>query len=209
MNLGFPFSLSAKARSRQVAAYECTTLLSAPRSCTIELKSASVVSLGSWLLKVITNLRQSALSTGRWSLGVESSGTMCSWKNCPMLTSWLVDVAPDAAVLPLTVRAMIRYIAQSLDFQFAAGFCWYSRTRTSMYAEHSWVSFSGNFSVRLFTSSQLDLLLVSESLPSISLRTYSTKFISKSSSSSSRILKLGITTPSHICFMVSPSSKSL
>mmetsp|Transcript_7920 Transcript_7920/g.19532 ORF Transcript_7920/g.19532 Transcript_7920/m.19532 type:complete len:243 (-) Transcript_7920:19-747(-) len=198
-------SFRAIIRSKKLAAYECTTFDSAARSPTTVCSCCPSTSLGSCDRKVITNLRQSALRTGKTSVPDCSSGQTCSWKNWPMLTSWLVEVAPSAAVFPLTVRAMIRYMAQSLDFQCCCGFAAYSCRRTLMYCEQSAVTRSGNLSVRDFTSSQALLRRVSLSLPSMSLRMYSMKFISKSSSSSSRIRKLGMITPSQICFSV-PSS---
>ena len=56
------------------------------------------------------------------------------------------------------------------------------------------VTFSGNFDVMALTSSHALRRRVSVSLPSMSRRTYSTKFMSKSSSSSSRTCMLGSAT---------------
>ena len=50
-----------------------------------------------------------------------SSGATWAAQNSDKLTNWLVCVIPCFAVLALVAREVTKYIAASLDFQFAAG----------------------------------------------------------------------------------------
>mmetsp|Transcript_9357 Transcript_9357/g.26261 ORF Transcript_9357/g.26261 Transcript_9357/m.26261 type:complete len:214 (-) Transcript_9357:657-1298(-) len=171
---------------------------------------ARPVSFGICDLKVMRNFRASAFSIGWWfTSGFCSSGTMCVPKNSTMLIRLFVVVAPRASVFPMTVRAMTRYRMQSLAFQFSAGFCACWAKRVLTYCEQIPVTFSGNLEVRALTSSQALRRLVSLSLPSMSRRMYSTKFISNSSSSSSRTCMLGSATRSTICTRLSSVPKTL
>mmetsp|Transcript_6351 Transcript_6351/g.25750 ORF Transcript_6351/g.25750 Transcript_6351/m.25750 type:complete len:204 (+) Transcript_6351:1435-2046(+) len=67
---------------------------------------------------------------------------------------------------------------------------------------------SGNLAVSARTNSHAPRRRVSESLPSMSRRTYSTWLVSNSSSSSAVNVRLGITMDSHTCLNVSPPANS-
>ena len=149
--------------SMRVAAYECTTKFSVRSRRMIFGKTVSRMSLGICILKnmpsyayvsmvdadvdlkVLRNLRASALSSGvrltSPSVTVRISGSICSFQNCIRGTEVFSVVAPIDAVLPKTLRvtrgivctnipftanATTMNTAQSLARKFSDGLRWYS-----------------------------------------------------------------------------------
>mmetsp|Transcript_33692 Transcript_33692/g.54083 ORF Transcript_33692/g.54083 Transcript_33692/m.54083 type:complete len:214 (+) Transcript_33692:1483-2124(+) len=99
-------------------------------------------------------------------------------------------------------------MAASFAFQLLAGSAAYWPNSAVTYPLTDAVMTSGNFAVSPLTSSHAPRRLVSESEPSMSRRIYSTWFDWKSSSSSSRNCRLGMTMDSHTWRSVSPPANS-
>ena len=140
-NRGAPASLSTSILSTATAAYECTTFASAPTSATRRGSSSRHAAEGSCERKVMRNLRQSALMTGRALTSAAcSSGSTWPWKKSGRFTSSFVLVAPAAAVFCTTASATTRKMAVSLDFQLASGLAAYCASSAATYAESSCVT---------------------------------------------------------------------
>mmetsp|Transcript_3818 Transcript_3818/g.15420 ORF Transcript_3818/g.15420 Transcript_3818/m.15420 type:complete len:212 (-) Transcript_3818:1186-1821(-) len=159
-------------RSMASAAYVCTTFADEPSRLPSTGSMLSSNSRGRSERKVVRNLMESAFSTGTASMSAfVSSGCTCWVKKSPMFTSALVDVAPSLAVLPRTVSATTRNMAQSLAFQLAVGLVAYWPSMAVTYSLKSEVTCASKCTLSPFTSSHAMRRRVSLSLPSLSRRT--------------------------------------
>ena len=121
-------SRTVRSRSRQLAAYVCTTLESEARSATTAGMTGRTIALGICPRKMVRNLSASAWSTARPTppprglvAAAASSGAICCWKKSTTETRSFVSVAPFTADCDLTVSEMTRYTAASFAFHELTG----------------------------------------------------------------------------------------